>query len=521
MASTYTPSLTLTQIGNGEQSGTWGTTTNTNWQLIEDAVAGVAQVSVSGTSGATLSVANGTTDQARKAVIVVTGSTSGTNAIVAPLEPKVYVISNQTTGGFNITIGASSGSVVTIPNGVTTLVYCDGTNFYSGITGFTGGNLSISGNITATGTITGATFATSGGVPQFAGGAANQIPYQTGANATSYITAPATDTTRYLSYIPGTGFSWQTSSTTASSLSGGTTNSLVYQSSPGVTQFFAKPGTSDTYYLTYNGVSNQFVWSLGGAVTSVTASAPLAATGGTAPNISMAAASPNLVLAGPSGGGSSATPAFRSLVAGDIPNSLNTTTINGVTSSTYNFSTYSSFFYTGGTVQLSVSGSGLNVLQTISSTASYFNQPALPSTDGGVSLGSSSFKWSAVWAVNGTIQTSDANQKTEIANLDAAEKRVATRLKGLIKKFKFKDAVAKKGSDGARIHVGVIAQEVGDAFTAEGLDPNHYGVFCYDEWDASDAILDKEGKVVVAAKQAGSSYGVRYDELFAFIISAL
>ena len=50
MSSSYTPSLTLTQIGNGEQSGTWGTTTNTNWQLIEDAVAGVAQVSVSGTS---------------------------------------------------------------------------------------------------------------------------------------------------------------------------------------------------------------------------------------------------------------------------------------------------------------------------------------------------------------------------------------------------------------------------------------------------------------------------------------
>ena len=198
MSSTYTPSLTLTQIGNGEQSGTWGTTTNTNWQLIEDSVAGVATVSVSGTTGATLSVANGATDQSRKAVIIVNGATSGTNAIVAPLQPKVYVVSNQTTGGFSITIGASTGSIVTIPNGVTTLVYCDGTNFSSGITGFTGGNLSISGNITATGTVTGATFATSGGVPQLGGGATGQIPYQTGANATGYTPTPTAGS--YLSW---------------------------------------------------------------------------------------------------------------------------------------------------------------------------------------------------------------------------------------------------------------------------------------------------------------------------------
>ena len=120
MSSTYTTSLTLTQIGNGEQSGTWGTTTNTNWQLIEDSVAGVAQVTVSGSTGATLSVANGTTDQSRNAVIVVTGSISTSVAIVAPLVKKVYIISNQTSGGFAITIGATTGSTVSIATGLTT-----------------------------------------------------------------------------------------------------------------------------------------------------------------------------------------------------------------------------------------------------------------------------------------------------------------------------------------------------------------------------------------------------------------
>jgi len=273
MASTYTTSLTLTKIGNGEQSGSWGDTTNTNWQLIEDAVAGVAQVTISGTSGATLSVANGTTDQSRNAVIVVTGSASGVNAIVAPLVKKVYIISNQTTGGFAITIGASTGSAVTIANGLTTLVYCDGTNFSSGITGFTGGNLSITGTISATGTITAPVFSGSLG-----GGAANKIPYQTGASATNFIDAPpSAGSATILTYTPGSGFSWSTG--TVSALAGGTTNSLVYQSSPGVTQFFAKPGTSDIFYLTYNGASNQFVWSTGGSVTSVSGGTNISVTG--------------------------------------------------------------------------------------------------------------------------------------------------------------------------------------------------------------------------------------------------
>ena len=282
MSSTYTTSLTLTQIGNGEQSGTWGTTTNTNWQLIEDSVAGVAQVTVSGSTGATLSVANGTTDQSRNAVIVVTGSISTSVAIVAPLVKKVYIISNQTSGGFAITIGATTGSTVSIANGLTTLVYCDGTNFFSGITGFTGGNLSITGTINATGTITAPVINAS-----LYGGATNKIPVQTGSSATSFIDAPpSSGSATILTYTPGSGFSWSTG--TVSALAGGTTNSLVYQSSPGVTQFFAKPGTSDVYYLTYNGGSNSFVWSLGGSVASVTASSPLGITGtSTNPNVSI------------------------------------------------------------------------------------------------------------------------------------------------------------------------------------------------------------------------------------------
>lgn len=144
-----------------------------------------------------------------------------------------------------------------------------------------------------------------------------------------------------------------------------------------------------------------------------------------------------------------------------------------------------------------------------------------PSADNSQDLGSSSYRWAEVFAGTGTINTSDEREKTEIADLDEAERRVAVALKGLVKKYKYKDAIAKKGPDAARIHVGVIAQEVVAAFAEEGLDATRYALLCHDEWDAVEEVLDDDGEVVTPALEAGDRYGIRYDELLAFIISAL
>ena len=127
---------------------------------------------------------------------------------------------------------------------------------------------------------------------------------------------------------------------------------------------------------------------------------------------------------------------------------------------------------------------------------------------GSIDLGGASHLWDTVFASTGTINTSDERAKQDIRDLSAAEAAVAVRLKGLVKAYRFKSAYEAKGDD-ARIHIGVIAQDVVAAFQAEGLDPMRYGVVCYDKWDA-----DEE-------KEAGDAYGVRYDELWAFIISAL
>ena len=175
--------------------------------------------------------------------------------------------------------------------------------------------------------------------------------------------------------------------------------------------------------------------------------------------------------------------------------------------------------------------------------------------DNAIDLGYSSARFDDIWATNGTIQTSDRNEKQDIEELSVAETAVATACKGLMRKFRWKSAVAEKGDD-ARIHFGIIAQDLQDAFTAEGLDAGDYAMFISSTWyeklvpvdavigvEAVEATYDDEGTELtpaVEAVEAKDSYtrtdiedaptegytektrlGVRYPELLAFIISAI
>lgn len=139
MPTTYSTSLKLALIGTGEQAGVWGNTTNTNLgTLLEQAITGVQQITLLD-ANYTLTNLNGASDEARNAVLVVSGTTTTVRDVIAPLVNKIYIIVNNTTGGYGIRIIGASGTGVTVANGVTTLVYCDGTNFYSGISGSGGG----------------------------------------------------------------------------------------------------------------------------------------------------------------------------------------------------------------------------------------------------------------------------------------------------------------------------------------------------------------------------------------------
>ena len=102
-----------------------------------------------------------------------------------------------------------------------------------------------------------------------------------------------------------------------------------------------------------------------------------------------------------------------------------------------------------------------------------------PSVDNVYTLGASGYRWSVVWAATGTISTSDPRLKRFIDDADmwAAAKRAVLSLD--IKPYQWLDAIAEKGDD-ARIHIGVNAQQVLDAFAAEGLDAHRFGLFCED-----------------------------------------
>jgi len=129
-------------------------------------------------------------------------------------------------------------------------------------------------------------------------------------------------------------------------------------------------------------------------------------------------------------------------------------------------------------------------------------------TDNITDLGSASYRFDDIYATNGTIQTSDRNEKQDIEALTDAETRVAVAAKGLLRKFRWKSAVEEKG-DEARVHFGIIAQDLQDAFTAEGLDASDYAMFISSTWTDEETGEER------------TRLGVRYSELLAFIIAGI
>ncbi len=135
MPSTYSTNLRLELMATGEKSGTWGDVTNTNLgTLLEQAISGVASVAHDDSANYSLTTNNGSSDEARNAVVVVTGTLTAARNLVVPSTDKFYIIKNGTTGGYAITVKTSGGTGVAIANGNTKAVYCDATNVEEAIT---------------------------------------------------------------------------------------------------------------------------------------------------------------------------------------------------------------------------------------------------------------------------------------------------------------------------------------------------------------------------------------------------
>ena len=125
---TYVNNLRLKEIATGDESGTWGTTTNTNLELLGEALAFGTEGITTNADTHTTTVADGSTDPGRSAILKYTGTLDSTCTItIAPNTIKrAQFIHNGTSGSQSIVISQGSGANVTIPSGYTKLVYMDG-----------------------------------------------------------------------------------------------------------------------------------------------------------------------------------------------------------------------------------------------------------------------------------------------------------------------------------------------------------------------------------------------------------
>jgi hypothetical protein len=176
---TYVNNLRLKEIATGDESGTWGTSTNTNLELIGEALGYATQAAFASDADATTTVADGVADPARALYLKVTSGASLTATRTLTIGPntvsRVMWIENATSGSQSINISQGSGANVTIPTGAAKIVYLDGAgsgaavvdalgqvDVGDGTVTSVGGTGSVNG-ITLTGTVTSSGNLTLGG----------------------------------------------------------------------------------------------------------------------------------------------------------------------------------------------------------------------------------------------------------------------------------------------------------------------------------------------------------------------
>jgi hypothetical protein len=142
MASTYSK-LKIELIGTGDQSGTWGATTNNNlgsdstYRGLEQAIVGMATL-VTGdftTNSYTLPYTDSNDDQDFRCLVLnITATLSGAGTVIVPAIQKPYIVMNNSSGGYAVTVKVSGQTGVSVPNGAKVLLYNNGTDVGTAIT---------------------------------------------------------------------------------------------------------------------------------------------------------------------------------------------------------------------------------------------------------------------------------------------------------------------------------------------------------------------------------------------------
>ena len=163
MASTYSTNLALELIGSGDQSGTWGTTTNTNLgTLIEQAISGYVTQAVSTGTDTTITIPSGASGVARNMIIEMTGTGGANTNLIVPANKKLYFVFNNTSSG-QVTVKVAAQTGVSVPNGKKVLLASNGTDIVEQFNQVVG-NLAVGGTLGVTGASTFSAAITYGGV---------------------------------------------------------------------------------------------------------------------------------------------------------------------------------------------------------------------------------------------------------------------------------------------------------------------------------------------------------------------
>ena len=131
MASSYSTDLKLELMVTGEKAGLWGDITNTNLNILQQAIAGYEAVALNATTGATLTFTNGALSNGKNAALNLTGTiTTSVNVVIPDGIEKNYILKNSTTGAYNVVFKTTSGSGATFKSTDkgTKIVYSNGTD---------------------------------------------------------------------------------------------------------------------------------------------------------------------------------------------------------------------------------------------------------------------------------------------------------------------------------------------------------------------------------------------------------
>lgn len=160
MTTAYTPILQLALPVTGELNGTWGDVVNDSiTSMIEQSIAGMATINTWTANSHTLTTVDGASDEARCAILYLdddgAGNPSAAAQVICPARTKLYVVKNVC--GQAATVKTASGSGVSVPNGETYFLFCDGTDVVTAITRVSGltATLGVAGGGTGATTLTG------------------------------------------------------------------------------------------------------------------------------------------------------------------------------------------------------------------------------------------------------------------------------------------------------------------------------------------------------------------------------